>query len=245
MAPISKRNDQRSTVKRPRVRRGNAEDAERLRQDLLAAAMRLFGTEGIAGLSMRAIAQQVGVSPMAPYRYFEDKAALLRGMWQFSLTALHERLASAVAAERGGRARQRALFVAYLDFWEAHPDHFWLVHLTQGIKKADEGDGDATGVPVYGDLLSLLRRTTREMADEIGASMTWAKLSEDVTFAMLLGYLQAVLVSYRYPWGNRTELRAAYIEQLMLSKEQCLLTGGRSKPGKNPATKARAAAGAI
>jgi AcrR family transcriptional regulator len=225
MASISKSKRVPRIRRRVRVRRGSAEDAERLRQDLLAAAMRLFTTEGIDGLSMRAIAQKVGVSPMTPYRYFEDKAALLRGLWQFSLTALHERLVSAVIAKRGGRARQRAFFVAYLDFWESNPDHFWLVYLTQGIKKAEAADKDSSAVPIYRDLLSLLRQTTHELADEIGAKRTWAKLSEDVTFAMLLGYLEAVLVNHRYPWGDLAELRAAYVEQLMICKEQCLLRG--------------------
>jgi AcrR family transcriptional regulator len=211
--------------KRPRVPRGNAEDAQRLRQELLHAAMRLFATSGIEGLSMRAIAEQVGVSAMTPYRYFEDKADSLRGLWQFSLTALHEKLASAVAVEKGGRARQRAFFLAYLDFWESNPTHFWLVHLTQGLRTAEEGDDNATVTPVFDNLLSLLRQTTNEMADEMRAKRTWAKLSEDVTFATMLGYLQSVMMRYRYPWGDRAELRATYIEQMMLCKEQCLLRG--------------------
>jgi len=187
--------------------------------------MRLFAVAGIEGLSMRAIAQEVGVSPMTPYRYFEDKAALLRGLWQFSLTALHETLTAALVAKKGGRARQRAFFVAYLDFWESNPNHFWLVHLTQGIRKPGTGDGDLSAVPVYGNLLSKLSQTTHELAAELRAKRTWAKLSEDVTFAMMLGYLQAVLVNYRYPWGDRAELSAAYVEQLMICKEECLLRG--------------------
>lgn len=142
--------------KRPRVRRGNADDAQRLRQELLEAAMRLFATRGVEGLSMRAIAEQVGVSAMTPYRYFEDKAALLRGLWQFSLTALHERLSTAVAAEEGGRARQRAFFLTYLDFWESNPNHYWLVHLTQGIRNGNAPEGDQTVPPVFSNLLALL-----------------------------------------------------------------------------------------
>lgn len=188
--------------------------------------MRLFATGGLEALSMRAIARQVGVSPMTPYRYFKDKVALLSGMWQFSLEALHERTALAVAAAEGGRARQRAFFNAYLDFWESHPNDFWLVHITQGLQKPD----DATQVPIYGRLLGLLRQTTKELADEIGAKMMWAKLSEDVSFAMLLGYLQAVMIRYRYPWGRREVLRAAYIEHLMACKEQCLLDGPAPRP---------------
>jgi len=237
MPSVSKPNHLPVVPVRPRVRRGNAEDAQRLRQDLLSAAMRLFATEGIDGLSMRSIAQEVGVSPMTPYRYFEDKAGLLRGLWQFSLTSLHERLTAAVITKRSGRARQRALFVAYLDFWESNPDHFWLVHLTQGMRNAAVDDVVPREVPVYADLFSLMRQTTHEMADQIGAKRTWAKLSEDVTFAMLLGYLQSVLMNYLYPWGDRAELRATYVEQLMICKEQCLLRG--PAPPILPLTKAR------
>jgi AcrR family transcriptional regulator len=225
MTSVTKSRDLLENPRRPRVRRGNAEDAERLRQELLTAAMHLFAAKGIDGLSMRAIAEQVGVSAMTPYRYFEDKAALLRGLWQFSLAALYERLSSAVATKRSGRARQRAFFVAYISFWESNPNQFWLVHLTQGLRKADAPESDPTTLPVYAALLSLLRQTTLEMAEEIGAKKRWAKLSEDVTFAMMLGYLQAVLVSYRYPWGSRRQLRAAYVEHLMTCKEQCLLHG--------------------
>jgi hypothetical protein len=99
------------------------------------------------------------------------------------------------------------------------------VHLTQGIRNGDAPDGDPAEPQVFANLLALLRSTTHEMAVDIGAKSTWAKLSEDVTFAMLLGYLQAVLMGYRYPWGNRGELRATYVEQLMLCKEECLLRG--------------------
>jgi AcrR family transcriptional regulator len=246
MTPVSDETHLPGGHKRPRVRRGNAEDAQRLREELLEAAMRLFANRGIEGLSMRAIAEQVGVSAMTPYRYFEDKAALLRGLWQFSLTALHERLASAVAAKTGGRARQRAFFLAYLDFWESNPNHFWLVHLTQGLKTGGGSDDDSTVPPVFANLLSLLRRTTHEMADEIGAKRTWAKLSEDVTFAMLLGYLQAALISYRYPWGDPADLRVVYVEQLMLCKEECLRSGPsssiRSKAPRQRAPKVNAVA---
>ena len=49
-------------------------------------------------------------------------------------------------------------------------------------------------------MLALLRQATQEFADEIGAPMTRARLSEDVTFAMLL----ALFLAW-FAWQNHFE----------------------------------------
>ncbi|WP_432696078.1 TetR/AcrR family transcriptional regulator [Marinobacterium sp. YM272] len=48
-----------------------------LRQALLSAADAIINDVGVDGLSMRRLADQVGVSRMAPYHHFKDKNALL------------------------------------------------------------------------------------------------------------------------------------------------------------------------
>ncbi|WP_028116071.1 TetR/AcrR family transcriptional regulator [Ferrimonas senticii] len=48
-----------------------------LRQTLIAAATELLLTEGIDGLSLRKLAERVGVSRTAPYHHFKDKGQLL------------------------------------------------------------------------------------------------------------------------------------------------------------------------
>jgi AcrR family transcriptional regulator len=53
-----------------------------LRNALLQAAEQLLVEQGVAGLSLRAVAKQAGVSHAAPYRHFRDKAALLRALAQ-------------------------------------------------------------------------------------------------------------------------------------------------------------------
>ena len=65
---------------RARVRRGSEADADKLRDELLAAALALFMEGGVESVTMRALATKVGVSAMTPYRYFEDKNHLLRGI---------------------------------------------------------------------------------------------------------------------------------------------------------------------
>jgi AcrR family transcriptional regulator len=53
--------------------------AER-RAEILDAAIALADAEGLAALTMRAVAQQVGVTAMALYGYFPDKDSLLDAM---------------------------------------------------------------------------------------------------------------------------------------------------------------------
>ena len=47
------------------------------RERILEAAGRLVEKDGLAGLSMRRLAQELDVWPMSVYRYFQDKDALL------------------------------------------------------------------------------------------------------------------------------------------------------------------------
>jgi AcrR family transcriptional regulator len=53
---------------------------ESRRQEILDAALALADEKGLAAVSMRAVAERTGVTPMALYPYVGSKAALLDGM---------------------------------------------------------------------------------------------------------------------------------------------------------------------
>jgi AcrR family transcriptional regulator len=210
---------------RVRVRRGNHEDAQKLRGELLEAAMRLFSDGGLESVSMRAVAERIGVSAMTPYRYFADKAELLSGLWQFVLRSLFNQMAEAVAAQRDARSRVRASLAAFLDYWEANPEHYRLVYMTEQTTRRQEKAGGLTSAPVYGELLDLVRGVLEEFAREIGAGTTHIKLANDIRTIMQLGYLHGTLVNRRYPWSERSLLRAVYLEQAIATTERMLLHG--------------------
>jgi AcrR family transcriptional regulator len=46
------------------------------RDEICAVAIRLFAERGYAGVTLRGIASELGCSPMTPYRYYADKAAI-------------------------------------------------------------------------------------------------------------------------------------------------------------------------
>lgn len=58
-------------------RRGQPSHREDLRSELLDAAFAIVNNEGHEGLSIRRLAEEVGVSPGAPYHHFPDRRALL------------------------------------------------------------------------------------------------------------------------------------------------------------------------
>jgi AcrR family transcriptional regulator len=84
------------------------------RNRIFAAARDLFGAEGPDGVSMRRIAQAVGVTPMAIYRHYADKDALMDALMLDGFTVWEAR-AQAVTADDPMTWLER-FFDAFLDF---------------------------------------------------------------------------------------------------------------------------------
>jgi AcrR family transcriptional regulator len=66
------------------------------KQRILAIAIDELTAKGLAGLSLRAVGQKAGITPMAVYRHFADKAALLEALGAHALD-LWQRRAEACA----------------------------------------------------------------------------------------------------------------------------------------------------
>src|SRR5581483_1360027 len=65
------------STRKSRVIRGKPSHREDLRGELLAAAYTFVSRQGHEGLSMRKLAEDIGVSSGAPYHHFPDRRALL------------------------------------------------------------------------------------------------------------------------------------------------------------------------
>ena len=95
-------------------------DVEAFRTRLCDVAEKMFAARGPEGVTMREMADELGVSSMTPYRYFKDKDAILaavrtRAFNQFAAAMESVRLES---APQNAKARPGN---AYLDFALAHP----------------------------------------------------------------------------------------------------------------------------
>lgn len=90
---------------------------------ILATARALFEREGAQAVSMRRIADAIGLTPMAIYRHFPNREALLK---RISDDSFDEIARHWLARNQGGNALSRviALQRIYLDYALAHPHLF-------------------------------------------------------------------------------------------------------------------------
>lgn len=98
-----------------------------LRGSLLQAAEALLEQEGPTGLSLRKVGRQLGVTPGAPYRHFEDKDALLAALATQGFERLRASMMSEQEGAPDGEERLRRTGIGYLEFASAHPELFRLM----------------------------------------------------------------------------------------------------------------------
>jgi AcrR family transcriptional regulator len=113
------------------------------RDRLFAAAREIFERDGLEGLSVRAVARHAGLSPMAMYRHFADKDALLDALMLDGFAAWEARV-RAIEAEDPSQWL-RSLFAAYLDFALADPHRFDAAFLLPARKARKYPDDFAAG----------------------------------------------------------------------------------------------------
>ena len=90
---------------------------------ILRAALKLFERGGAEAVSMRRIADAVGITPMAIYRHFPNREALLKRLSDDSFQAIaHEWAAHATHPDV--LERLLALLTPYLDYALANPHLF-------------------------------------------------------------------------------------------------------------------------
>jgi len=216
----------RPATKAARVRRGSQQDQDALRGEVREVAMALFKAHGLSGVTMRAVAAEVGVSAMALYRYFPNKAGLLRGLWEFAITELHGAMGLAVAgAGPTARARVRAMIDAFFRYFEARPDDYRLMFMTDQAY-TEGADGNWTEAPIYREALKFALDMSRELAAEVGGDVKRSQLATDLRLSLSVGYLHSRLINTRYPWVDLTAMRAQAVEQIAVASENCLLCRG-------------------
>lgn len=135
---------------------------------ILRAARTLFEREGADGVTMRRVAAAVGLTPMALYRHFPNRDALLRRIRDdsFDEIARHWR-----ARNRGGDALARvvALQELYLDYALTHPhlfDHAFLARRDEARRWPD-------------DFVARRSSTMNEVADAVAEAMASGALRQD------------------------------------------------------------------
>jgi AcrR family transcriptional regulator len=110
------------TAKRRRASRG---DGEQLRDEIVTAAKKLLGESGRADdVSIRAVADAVGVTPPSIYLHFADKNDLLGAVVVDVFRELDDAMLAGADEETTPLGRLRAYGMSYVRFAVSHPEHY-------------------------------------------------------------------------------------------------------------------------
>jgi len=130
-----------------------------LRPALVEEARAILESEGVAAVTLRAVARAAGVSHAAPYRHFEKKEALLAAVAERGFAELGERLGAAAAREEasGPREALRAAGLAWVEFALERPALYRLLFGPELPDYSAHHALDRAARGVYDRLLSLAR----------------------------------------------------------------------------------------
>ncbi len=147
-------------------------DIAEFQDRLCDAAERLFAEHGAEAVTIRQLAGEVGVSPMTPYRYFKDKAAILAAVRARAFDRHAEVLERAFA--EGGPdplVRAAAIAEAYIRFALDNPQAYRLMF---DIRQDDEAD--------HPDLVRAGERSRRTMTLHLEDEIAAGRLTGDPDF---------------------------------------------------------------
>jgi AcrR family transcriptional regulator len=99
-------------------------DREAFRLAVRDVATKRFARLGDAGVTMRGIAEDLGCSPMTPYRYVRDREEVFTMVRAAASEAFANAQEHAYASEADPIRRMRALGRAYVEFALEHPDQY-------------------------------------------------------------------------------------------------------------------------
>jgi AcrR family transcriptional regulator len=180
------------------------------RDALCSAAERRFAEEGYAGVTLRALARELGCSPMTPYRYFRDKEAIFAAVRASAFARFADAQETAAARESEPLARLAALQRAYVRFALGEPHAYRIMF--------ELAQPDAPGHP---ELEKQERRAWQALRDAVGEAAAAGLLRGDpeilahVFWASVHG-LVALQLAGKLKLGVRFEgLEAPLLETLL------------------------------
>ena len=95
---------------------------EHVRNQIRAAAADIFMSKGLAGISVRSIASEAGVSVGTVYSYFGNLQDLMQSLWKEPIARFEQTLDTIAAKNPDPLDRLQALMKSYLAFGLKNPD---------------------------------------------------------------------------------------------------------------------------
>ncbi len=135
----------------------------------------MIGEQGVDGISMRSLAERVGVSRTAAYHHFKDKNALLCAIAEQGFQTWQAHFAQLMREQSGDMNRWLKAFVrSYLDLSWKHPEEYDLMFGRPVWKNGEPTESlKAASFACFQDYVDLIRLLMKEGQEK-------GKLSKDI-----------------------------------------------------------------
>jgi len=202
-----------ASKRRPRQARGAKSEAPyhhgALREALLLAAERVLERDGLAGLTLRAVAREAGVSHAAPTHHFGDLTGLLSELAAIGFRQFNAAMADACHAEASPQTRALARPKAYVAYAQAHPGMYGLMFRAERLDHSRPSLSEAADASFAGlaGAIGAMRQEriagdTLTLDQAAAIARAWS-LVHGFTMLLLDGRLGDIL--HRLPQGTTTE----------------------------------------
>ncbi|MBW2244178.1 MAG: TetR/AcrR family transcriptional regulator [Deltaproteobacteria bacterium] len=156
------------------------QEIQSFRDRLVEVATRLFVRDGHSGVTLRAIAREMGCSPMTPYRYFRDRDEIFAAVRASAYQAFADAQEAAITPDQSPLERLAALGEAYVTFAIESPDAYRLqFSLSQpsadGYPEVREGELLAW-MPLLGAVQAAVASGDLEGDPQILAHLMWSSV---------------------------------------------------------------------
>jgi AcrR family transcriptional regulator len=180
------------------------------REEILQAAKELFLEHGYDSVTIRKIADRVGVSAPALYLYFPDKEQMMLALCDQTFGLLLDSLGDIEKTVTDPRERIRRFGEAYLRFGLQHPDEYRLIFLGSNIPESmrkighrmptdDLSRPGVVGAVVFQRLVSVLVE-----AEASGLKLNYpADTCAELCWMAIHGLTSAFILKPEFPWSNR------------------------------------------
>jgi AcrR family transcriptional regulator len=181
-----------------------------LRDALLKAAERVLERDGLAGLTLRAVAREAGVSHAAPTHHFGDLTGLVSELAAIGFRQFNEAMIAAGARGTTPMEKGMARAKAYVDYAQAHPGIYGLMFRTERLDMSRPSLHEAASASFAG-LAGSIGESRHERIEEEALSLDQAaaivrawSLVHGFTTLLLDNRLSDVL--RRLPKGTSAEM---------------------------------------
>ncbi|MEA3546958.1 MAG: TetR/AcrR family transcriptional regulator [Thermodesulfobacteriota bacterium] len=179
---------------------------------ILEAAIPLFASGGFNGISMRAIAREVGLNAASIYHHFPDKQTLYIKAMAHAFSGKAEILSAALATA-SHEQRLKCFVAAFCRIIHDDPNFRKLIQ--REILEGDESRLRLLAEEVFLDIFSALSSLSRELAPGYDAHL----LAISIIGLMVYHYQTAPLRKFQpgsRPEHNDPDVLAAHVTKLLL-----------------------------